>query len=410
MNQKQNLNQNYSIMKNNKKNENNDRPVDPIEDSKGLAGYYSIVNTIKNEKKIGTKLARKLASMVQKLEKKNPGTRLQKIDQALDDYIKIRKLQKQIQSKMEYPYRDAHIAYAKAEKEFRKTQTVQKVVPKTYTPKAKKPKHDDLHLDQEHNVQKVVRKANKPNKDDIDIDDIDTDDLELVQEQKDDDIDDEDVDPCIFNEGELHLQANRVKHVGKKKEWTLHQYDVKNVLEKIDVDIVHGSKKTKVHADPFSNSTYIHIAKVTFKIVKQLKSYYDKEHPAGYFMKIKYYSNNANSDVFEQKESIHNTVVIDGFSTLSQCIGKLSDQANKMYNGTDYFLYRRNVSILVSKLPDKGGCNNDRYSSEKLHIDRYKTIKILSYKSTDNNCLFAVFNEFYDIKGNQLQSDKMRTI
>lgn len=80
----------------------------------------------------------------------------------------------------------------------------------------------------------------------------------------------------------------------------------------------------------------------------------------------------------------------------------------KYFYQSEIILHIDSVDILVSPLSERGGCLKDNKKVEdRINLNNAK-MKIHNFKSINNNCLFAVFNNHYKIKGNELKSDKVR--
>ena len=87
---------------------------------------------------------------------------------------------------------------------------------------------------------------------------------------------------------------------------------------------------------------------------------------------------------------------------------KLLKNSNKYYDTEGYILSVEKIENIIRKLDNKGGCTDNKCSSDRIRKCKYEEIIIRSYKSKNNNCLFASFNQHYNIKGNQLKPDIVR--
>jgi len=65
------------------------------------------------------------------------------------------------------------------------------------------------------------------------------------------------------------------------------------------------------------------------------------------------------------------------------------------------------VRYLIVPLSTEGGCN-ERTHKETIQVSKHQKIKIINHFSRNNNCLFAVFNHHYKLKGNQIKPDEIR--
>jgi hypothetical protein len=72
---------------------------------------------------------------------------------------------------------------------------------------------------------------------------------------------------------------------------------------------------------------------------------------------------------------------------------------------------------MIKKNKDAGGCITKKKTKNEQIFDGIKInnkkkpsayINIHCNKSTNNNCLFACLNEFYDKKGNECKADTIR--
>ena len=81
---------------------------------------------------------------------------------------------------------------------------------------------------------------------------------------------------------------------------------------------------------------------------------------------------------------------------------------NRFIGGdSDFSAILNDVTIYVFPLSKKGGCATCRKNVDKL-IYRDRTVKLVSPKSTNDNCLFMCFADILDIKGNTLNFKEIR--
>jgi ABC-type bacteriocin/lantibiotic exporter with double-glycine peptidase domain len=65
------------------------------------------------------------------------------------------------------------------------------------------------------------------------------------------------------------------------------------------------------------------------------------------------------------------------------------------------------LSFFVFGLNSKGGCSNKCKNHDKFHY-KNRTVKLISPKSSNDNCLFMCFAYHLEIKGNTLKFDDIR--
>lgn len=80
---------------------------------------------------------------------------------------------------------------------------------------------------------------------------------------------------------------------------------------------------------------------------------------------------------------------------------------NKHIGVDDYIPTLDSIQISIYGLSEKGGCASCKKNVDKLRY-RDRTVKLISPKSSNNNCLFMCFAHFLDIKGNTLKFSDIR--
>jgi hypothetical protein len=73
----------------------------------------------------------------------------------------------------------------------------------------------------------------------------------------------------------------------------------------------------------------------------------------------------------------------------------------------DYMAVFAGLTVFIFGLGAKGGCANEKHIEQKIKCDN-RTLKLISPKSKNNNCLFMCFAYFLKLKGNQLNFEKIR--
>lgn len=104
-------------------------------------------------------------------------------------------------------------------------------------------------------------------------------------------------------------------------------------------------------------------------------------------------------------------VLHDSFER-DEVIDHLRRIALKNYETIDYLALVVSLRIKVRIPSNSGGCLPDNDHSHKtLKTDeKNKSIVLDSYKSSDNNCLFACLNYFYNVKQSPIKREKSNTI
>jgi len=100
--------------------------------------------------------------------------------------------------------------------------------------------------------------------------------------------------------------------------------------------------------------------------------------------------------------------VVEKKITSSMIYNKLYKKSIKTYNTYGYMIFLNMIDFHISPLPNDGGCNEKNNSMQKIIINKKENIKLYSYKSKNNNCLFACLNNGFNIKGNVIKPDHIR--
>lgn len=145
------------------------------------------------------------------------------------------------------------------------------------------------------------------------------------------------------------------------------------------------------------------ISETIFKEYNKLVADFEKVFKGGYEMVMKL--------IFKSSDpgnTNHITLVLRTFSlkTILQTIkNKIIDRHHNQNSGEINIFIA--MTIFVFTLPEKGGCSN----CEKIHQKiKYKerTVKIISPKSSNNNCLFMCFCYSLKLNGNSFNFKKIR--
>jgi len=110
---------------------------------------------------------------------------------------------------------------------------------------------------------------------------------------------------------------------------------------------------------------------------------------------------------FRRHEEFSSFVIRNG--DREALMDKLHSSANKHYQTDDYLIDFVQLNILLSKLPTEGGCYSGRakYTSQSIEHNR-KKIKIVSYRSQNNNCLLSCFHTHYGLNANEVKYESVR--
>ena len=147
--------------------------------------------------------------------------------------------------------------------------------------------------------------------------------------------------------------------------------------------------------------------------------------PQGFRLHMKYYLDGADDDNKDVK-NLHRSIIVGKDATFKDVETRLHKFTNTTYNTQTYALNLQSIAFIIAPTSDVGGCSdgfcnmtdsfhsNDPTYQEKKEFMRLKKkklegfISVSSYDSTNNNCIFAVFNEFYGVKGNVLKPSVVR--
>jgi hypothetical protein len=91
-----------------------------------------------------------------------------------------------------------------------------------------------------------------------------------------------------------------------------------------------------------------------------------------------------------------------------EIFNKLSHQANKHHDTDDYIIYLTMVSILVSGIGARGGCNPKNPTHTRQKLNDNMVLHLSSHKSSGNNCLITCFNHSYGVAGNVMKPSIVR--
>lgn len=145
---------------------------------------------------------------------------------------------------------------------------------------------------------------------------------------------------------------------------------------------------------PLTESTTPHIVQFIIQCIKKFQIYLKTIMKQGYNLLV-------NIKLSDDIGTIFSTIVLNQNESEQDMEVKLIQKANKLYPTTDYIMYIVKINLIASPLSTQGGCldGNCRYKIETISKDKKMTFKIKSLKSTNNNCLFQCFNDFYGTNG-----------
>ena len=160
---------------------------------------------------------------------------------------------------------------------------------------------------------------------------------------------------------------------------------------------------------PFTINMADIIASGCMKLLDNAKKQAQTKHNGGFNIYLKLTLSDV---VFDQrtKDVQFRSFIVQGNNiTYNNIYNKIFSEASRMYNTPTYFLLLKYIEIVISLLAVVGGCNAKKcYQSSKVQKSKHEKIKLKSLPSSNNNCLFACINHFYDVKGNSLKVDTVR--
>lgn len=188
--------------------------------------------------------------------------------------------------------------------------------------------------------------------------------------------------PIKTNDGEIKVVRTTTKRL------------LRNEVDRVNIQIENY---------PLTEATSSHIANYINNVRNQVLIDATLKYPQGYnafFSAV--FCDDKNMDKCYSAKFHHTTSLVDIQS-------KLTKMTDKNYDTFDYILHMRNLMYTIIPLSKQGGCSpkNDKTLTEK---NKEGTIKLKSYKSTNNNCLFAIFNELTGRKGNISKPDTIREL
>lgn len=299
----------------------------------------------------------------------------------------LRKLEEELEGKLKgqtLPKKSEWKPYEKFMKDLKKDKTAE-MVPKITIDKYTKQLYKDLEKEQRREQKRLLKEIKKLSKElnqkklykrlKASNQDVKNSMKALKQKNK--------KQVNVFYEDEYTLNLiEKSKYAMKKFNGEVFNYEP-------DVDIVINSQTIKLIATKIYEK-YSNIYRSLQKIYSQ-----------GYYVNIKitFYpitdKNNIKSLVFKQNityEDIEKRMHIDILAK---------------FFGEDYIAVLNTVHFFVFGMGDKGGCATCKKNVDKLRY-RDRTVKLISPKSSNDNCLFMCFAHFLDIKGNTLKFKEIR--
>ena len=103
------------------------------------------------------------------------------------------------------------------------------------------------------------------------------------------------------------------------------------------------------------------------------------------------------------------SIVVPAGASKMDLAKKLYAQSRKHYDTATYLLKLTSIHIILSHLGNKGGCIG-RTKVDKCPdlSSKLTNCKLVSHKSTNNNCLLACFNAGHGLAGNIIKADSIR--
>jgi hypothetical protein len=153
-----------------------------------------------------------------------------------------------------------------------------------------------------------------------------------------------------------------------------------------------------VHID-VNNDTVDTISDKVYELYTNLFNKFKKIYNQGFEIAVKLTFTDSSND----KNGIK-SITCRQNPSLEDIKNKLLEKiVNKFVGGdSDYSAILNDLTIFVFPLSDKGGCATCKKNVGKFEY-RDRTVKLISPKSSNDNCLFMCFAHFLDIKGNTLR-------
>ena len=205
-----------------------------------------------------------------------------------------------------------------------------------------------------------------------------------------------DVNKFIF-EDKTGINMKPIKYIYKQKSHFKINFKESKPLKKYggQVDIYKPDAPVGVEGDNIDM-----LAQMVYKIYLQIK----KKFQQGSSVVIKF---NLYIEDGETKETRYFNVVIDNPKSLIDTIRTLNHKIRDKHQSGYLVPIVREVVFYSFGLPTKGGCNSC-YKSEQITYCG-NTIKLISPKSSNNNCLFMCFMKSLNLNGNKYNLSKLRT-
>jgi hypothetical protein len=116
-------------------------------------------------------------------------------------------------------------------------------------------------------------------------------------------------------------------------------------------------------------------------------------------------------DKLDDDHSLVSTTIKSNNLSIDMIKAKITENIINKHHGGDseFTALFKSVSYFIIPLNDIGGCSCDKKVIKKIQNElKTRTIKLISPKSTNDNCLFMCFAYFLDIKGNTLKFNEIR--
>lgn len=157
--------------------------------------------------------------------------------------------------------------------------------------------------------------------------------------------------------------------------------------------------KINFKPEPVTESTVDYLAKLIYKKIQAINI--PNVFTGGYSLHVKLlfidldHGRQIKSIVFKDKPS------------RKQILDRINRLARGTYNTENYILHFNSIEVLVVPFSTKGGCS-DNIKKDKINFDENNCIILESPKTKNNNCLFGVYNKYFNQTGNSLKPDNIR--
>jgi hypothetical protein len=176
-------------------------------------------------------------------------------------------------------------------------------------------------------------------------------------------------------------------------------------------DGIHSIVNTRynIMPIPFTINNAEFITTGCLNLLKKSKTKAKEKHEGGFNIYIKLLLNDVVFDDDSQPTKYTSFVIRGNHVYYADIYNKVFTEASKMYDTPTYCLTLHALDIVISPLAVKGGCNPTKcYKSDQVQKSKHEKIKLKSLPSSNNNCLFACVNYWFEIPGNKMKPGTVR--